>query len=95
MGTGGETLDTVVTSDTTAASPNGDPNFNANNLESATGNFWGVMALTLGEHGYQWDYESALPGPTTLANGPTLPAPTATGAYIDKGVGTCHGPNRW
>jgi hypothetical protein len=54
------------------------------------------MRLTLNQNGYAWDYESALAGPTTLPNGPTLPAPTATGAYIDKGFGSCHGPdNKW
>jgi hypothetical protein len=54
------------------------------------------MGLTLNQNGYSWDFESALAGPTALANGPTLPAPTATGGYSDKGVGTCHGGfNRW
>ena len=47
MGTGGETLDTVVKTNTTTADPTGNPNFNAKNIEKATGNYWGVMALTL------------------------------------------------
>ena len=51
------------------------------------------MALTLDPNGYKWDFESALAGPTTLGNGPTLPAPTANGGYSDKGFGTCHGQN--
>ena len=54
-----------------------------------TGDYWGVMALTLNPNGYAWDFESALAGPTGLANGPTVPAPTASG-YSDKGFGTCH-----
>src|SRR5579862_1698781 len=86
VGTGGETLDTVVTSDTTAADPSGNPNFNAQNLESATGNFWGVMALTLGEHGYQWDFEPALEFPG---------APAGTVPFSDKGVASCHGGRNW
>jgi hypothetical protein len=75
--------------------PTGNVNFNAQNLQAYSGSYWGVMGLTLYPVGYACNYESALPGPTGLANGPTLPAPTATGVYIDKGVGTCHGPNRW
>jgi len=81
VGTGGETLDTVVTANTTTADPSGNPNFNAQNLESATGNFWGVMALTLNPGGYTWDFESAL----------ELPGAPA-GTYSDKGFGFCHGP---
>jgi hypothetical protein len=49
------------------------------------------MALTLNPFGYAWDFESALAGPTALMNGPTLPAPAASGSYSDKGSGTCHG----
>ena len=57
--------------------PSGNTNFNALNLEAAaTGDYWGVMALTLDDHGYRWDFESALASPT----------------FSDKGVGTCHGP---
>ncbi len=66
--------------------------FNAKNLQAYTGYYWGVMALTLDLNGYHWDFESALAGPTALANGPTVPAPTANGGYSDKGAGTCHGP---
>ena len=51
VGTGGETLDTVVTTTVTSGTgetnledPTGNPNFNALNLEAATGNYWGVMA---------------------------------------------------
>jgi hypothetical protein len=83
VGTGGETLDAVVTTNTTAADPTGNPNFNKDNLEASTGQFWGVMGLTLNENGYAWDFESALkdPAQTTGAN-----------SYSDKGVSSCHGP---
>ena len=96
VGTGGETLDPVVTTTVTAAEataanpetnmedPQGRPNFNALNLEAgSTGNYWGVMALTLDEHGYKWDFESALEAP--LAGAPASPT------FSDKGVGFCHG----
>jgi hypothetical protein len=87
VGTGGETLDTVVTTNTTTADPSGNPNFNAENLEAATGEFWGVMGLTLEPNGYKWDFESALKDPAQT---------TGPASYSDKGVGTCHGPvNKW
>jgi len=85
VGTGGETLDTVVTVNTTTADPSGNSKFKANNLEAAAGDYWGVMALTLDPNGYKWDFEPAL----------ELPGAPA-GTYSDKGAGTCHGPvNRW
>jgi hypothetical protein len=83
VGTGGETLDPVVSSTT------GDTGaqFNAANLEAATGEFWGVMGLTLDPNGYKWDFESALKDPAQT---------TGPATYSDKGFGTCHGPvNRW
>ncbi len=87
VGTGGETLDAVVTTDTTTADPTGNPNFNKENLEAATGEFWGVMGLTLNQNGYAWDFESALKDPAQT---------TGPASYSDKGIGTCHGPvNRW
>ncbi len=90
VGTGGETLDPVVTSNTTAADPSGNPSFNADNLDAYSGDYWGVMALTLDPNGYHWDFESApLASPTVALNGPTFPAPTANG-YSDKGFGFCH-----
>ena len=103
VGTGGETLDPIVITPVTSGAnetnledPSGNVNFNAQNLQAYTGDYWGVMGLTLNQNGYAWDFESALAGPTALSNGPTLPAPTANGGYSDKGVGTCHGPvNRW
>jgi hypothetical protein len=86
VGTGGETLDAVVTTDTTTADPSGNPNFNAENLEAATGQFWGVMGLTLDQNGYAWDFESALKDPAQ---------PTGPPTYSDKGVGYCHGGPSW
>jgi len=109
VGTGGETLDAIVTTPVTAASatstnpetnqedPTGNLKFNAENLEAYTGDYWGVMALTLNPNGYAWDFESALAGPAGLVagNGPTFPAPTANGDYSDKGFGTCHGGHQF
>jgi hypothetical protein len=86
VGTGGETLDAVVTTDTTTADPSGNPNFNAENLEAATGQFWGVMGLTLNQNGYAWDFESALKDPAQ---------PTGPPTFSDKGVGYCHGGPSW
>jgi len=71
--------------------PSGNTNFNAENLRAATGDYWGVMALTLHEDGYAWDFESAMQGPV---NNGQWPAVAPTGAYSDKGVGHCHG-HRW
>jgi hypothetical protein len=93
VGTGGETLDTLVNttvtsgaSETNKEDPGGHPNFNAVNLEAGTGNYWGVMGLKLEQKGYSWKFESALELP-----GATTPSP-----YIDKGVGACHAaPNQW
>jgi hypothetical protein len=78
VGTGGETLDTVVAS--TATGSDAGAIFNAANIEASTGNYWGVMALTLDPNGYKWDFESSL----------ELPGAPA-GTYSDKGAGTCHG----
>jgi hypothetical protein len=87
VGTGGETLDAVVTTDTTTADPTGNPNFNKENLEASTGQFWGVMGLTLNQNGYEWNFESALKDPAQ---------PTGPASYSDTGVSSCHGPvNRY
>lgn len=83
VGTGGETLDPIVTNNTTAADPSANPKFNALNLEAGSGEFWGVMGLTLNEDGYSWDFESALKDPAQT---------TGPATFSDKGVGTCHGP---
>ena len=83
VGTGGETLDAVATTGTTS-DPSGNNNFNTENLETATGNYWGVMALTLDPNGYKWDFESAM----------ELPGAITPATYSDTGVGFCHGsPN--
>jgi hypothetical protein len=90
VGTGGETLDPLVTTTVTSGAgetnledPSGNPNFNAENIEAGTGEFWGVMGLTLNQNGYAWDFESALKDPAQT---------TGPASYSDKGVGTCHGP---
>ena len=95
VGTGGETLDPVVTTPVTSGSgetnmedPSGNPNFNRENLVAGTGDYWGVMALTLNKNGYAWHFASALQGP--VDNG-QWPAVAPTGSYSDKGVGVCHG----
>jgi hypothetical protein len=85
VGTGGETLDTVVSAPT--SSTDWDGMFNQQFLQAGTGNYWGVMALTLGEHGYAWDYESALLAP--VAPGGTAPS------YSDTGSASCHGGHGW
>ena len=94
VGTGGETLDPIITTDTTAADPTGNTTFNATNLEAGTGEYWGVMALRLDSNGYHWDFKSALEAPAGIvtANG-HWPSPTtaATGSYSDEGSATCHG----
>ena len=82
VGTGGETLDAVVTTNSTAADPSGNPNFNAENIESASGQFWGVMGLTLNQNGYAWNFQSALQDPAQPGGSP----------FSDEGVGSCHGP---
>lgn len=70
VGTGGESLDAVVT------------NANTPNLEAATGDFYGVMALTLDPDGYRWDFESAMKSPTAAAGVPAT--------FSDKGSARCH-----
>jgi len=82
VGTGGETLDTVVA--TPSSATDWDGIFNQQFLEAGTGNFWGVMSLTLDPGAYEWDFEPAL----------ELPGSTA-GPFKDQGIGFCHGgPNR-
>jgi len=85
VGTGGETLDTVVSAPTSPTDYDG--TFNQQFLQAASGNYWGVMSLTLGEHGYHWDYESALEFPG---------APEGTPAtFSDTGDASCHGGHGW
>jgi acid phosphatase type 7 len=95
VGTGGETLDPVVTTTVTSGAnetnledPTGNPNFNTLNLEvGSTGNFWGVMALTLEPNGYKWYFQSALQAPVAPAGTPAT--------FTDHGVGSCHGGPSW
>ena len=82
VGTGGETLDPIVMTGT-ASDPGAHMNFNAENLENGTGQFWGVMKLTLNSTGYAWDFESALKDPAQASGQPI---------FSDAGVGSCHGP---
>jgi hypothetical protein len=89
VGTGGETLDPVVyttppsNDGADAADLSGQANFNAENIEKASGQFWGVMGLTLTQNGYAWDFESALKDPAQT---------TGPASFSDTGVGSCHGP---
>ena len=85
VGTGGETLDTVVAAPTSATDWDGI--FNQQFLQAATGNYWGVMALTLDPFGYQWNYTSALEAPVAPAGTPAT--------YTDSGFATCHGGPNW
>jgi hypothetical protein len=72
VGTGGESLDQPI------------PNANTPNLQAATGDYYGAMALTLNHDGYRWDYESAMRSPEAPSG---LPA-----TYSDTGSPRCHGP---
>ena len=89
VGTGGETLDAVVyttppsNDGADGADLSGQANFNAENIEKASGQFWGVMGLTLNQNGYAWDFESALKDPAQT---------TGPASFSDTGVGSCHGP---
>lgn len=74
VGTGGESLDAPVDN---ASTPN---------LQAATGDYYGAMALTLEPDGYHWDYRSAMKSPSAPAG---LPA-----SYRDSGSGRCHGPSQ-
>lgn len=56
VGTGGESLDTVIPS--------------TPNLQAWADQYYGVMKLVLGPDGYQWDYQSALESPTAPAGTP-------------------------
>ncbi len=56
VGTGGESLDTVLPS--------------TPNLQAYSDQYYGTMKLTLRPHGYLWDYESALESPTAPAGTP-------------------------
>jgi hypothetical protein len=82
VGTGGETLDPVVTTGDTLSNPGGQAGFNAANLQAASGEFWGVMGLTLNQNGYAWNFQSALKDPAQT---------TGPASYSDSGSSSCHG----
>jgi hypothetical protein len=70
VGTGGESLDQPV------------QNANSQNIEAATGNYYGVMKLTLKHDGYDWDYESAMKSPDAPSSEPAT--------FTDTGSASCH-----
>lgn len=74
VGTGGESLDQPV------------KNATSQNIVTATGDYYGVMKLTLHHNGYDWDYKSAM-------KSPSAPASEAA-SYSDTGSAECHGPAR-
>ena len=74
VGTGGESLDQPV------------DNANSDNIQAATGDYYGVMKLTLAHGRYKWDYESAMKSPDAAASVPAT--------YSDTGSAICHGPAR-
>ena len=65
VGTGGESLDTVIPS--------------TPNLEAWADQYYGVMKLTLKPHGYAWDYESAMESPTAPVGTPATYNDTGSG----------------
>jgi hypothetical protein len=73
VGTGGESLDP----------PNPSSN-NRQNIEKTTGDYYGVMSLTLNQNGYDWDHESAMKSPDAPADKPA--------SLSDTGRAQCHGP---
>jgi hypothetical protein len=81
IGTGGESLDTVVPPET-GLNPDGTPN-GTPNLQAWADQYYGVAQFKLYPNGYSWDYESALKSPTA----PAGTAPT----YSDKGHASCNG----
>jgi Calcineurin-like phosphoesterase len=65
VGTGGESLDTVIPS--------------TPNLQAWADQYYGVMKLVLGGDGYRWDYESALESPTAPAGMPATFSDSGSG----------------
>jgi hypothetical protein len=65
VGTGGESLDTVLPS--------------TPNLQAYDDQHYGVMKLRLGRGGYTWDFESALRSPTAPAGTPAAYSDTGSG----------------
>lgn len=75
IGTGGESLDQPV------------PNATSQYIVTATGNYWGVMKLTLHPGSYEWDYESAMKDPAAPVTQPAT--------FSDVGQDRCHGADRF
>ena len=67
VGTGGESLDTIIPTPSTP------------NVEAATDQFYGTMKLTLNHNSYSWDFESALRNPTAPAGTPATYSDTGSG----------------
>jgi hypothetical protein len=90
VGTGGEALDSLYTNSGNVSVPNlqaaqgaGTAYQNGTTTPGYPGAF-GVMKLTLGLHGYSWDYESA--------TAPSVNGAPAWGSFSDTGSANCHGP---
>ena len=66
VGTGGESLDTVLPS--------------TPHLQAWADQYYGVMKLKLKPDGYRWDYESAMESPTAPAGTPATYSDTGSGA---------------
>ena len=80
---GGEQGDSAEGDGADGANLSGQDNFNAVNIEASTGEFWGVMGLTLNQNGYAWDFESALEDPAQT---------TGPASFSDQGTAfACHG----
>jgi hypothetical protein len=72
IGTGGESLDQPV------------KNATSQYVEVSTGDYYGVMRLTLHRDSYDWDYESAMKSPSAPAS--------ESASFSDTGSARCHGP---
>jgi hypothetical protein len=72
VGTGGESLDTVIPS--------------TPSLQAWSDEYFGVMKLTLGADGYAWDYESALQSPAAPAGTPPSYSDSGTGSCNGAGA---------
>ena len=73
VGTGGEDLDTLSAS----------PALTAEHVVTAEDSAYGVLKLTLGQHGYGYSFK-----PVAAGNGQD---PSVL-SYSDSGTGSCHGP---
>lgn len=71
VGTGGEALDTLAGTGGSYANPN---------VVTAQADAFGVLKLTLADHGYSWSYRPTLPGPGFDSSALN---------YSDSGAGTC------